>query len=102
MHLRLFYISLTVVSVLVLGYAVRSHNSLAAKGDHTYTGRVGDVFRTRAALTQCEVSEEAGAVYLKCSHIPRARYSVVFYKNDLFVYKNGNPDNPVFSARGKP
>jgi len=35
-----------------------------------------------------------------CTHTPRARYSVVFFKDNLFVYRNGNPDNPVFSARG--
>jgi len=26
----------------------------------------------------------------------------VFYRDDLFVYRNGQPDNPVFSARAKP
>jgi|SRR6266511_5570380 len=38
----------------------------------------------------------------RTSPIARARYEVVFCKNNLFVYRYGHPDNPVFSARGKP
>jgi hypothetical protein len=75
--------------------------SAAAAGDgRVYTGRVGDVFRAPAVSTRCTVNREAGAANLICAHAPRGRYSVVFFKDNLFVYRNGNPDNPVFSARG--
>jgi hypothetical protein len=32
------------------------------------------------------------------------RFSMLafLHKDNLFVFRNGNPDNPVFSARGKP
>jgi len=50
------------------------------------------------------VSQEGGATNTICGHTPlaRARYSVVFYRDNLFVYRNGRPDKPVFSARGRP
>ena len=73
--------------------------SAAGRG-RVYTGRDGDVFRAPAAATRCVVSREAGAANLVCAHTPRPRYSVVFFKDNLFVYRNGNPANPVFSARG--
>jgi hypothetical protein len=72
----------------------------AAGTERVYTGRVGDVFRVPATATRCTVSREAGAADLICEHTPRTRYSVVFFKDNLFVYRNGNPDSPVFSARG--
>jgi hypothetical protein len=72
--------------------------------DHIYTGSIGDSFRVPAAATRCLVSKEGGAPDVICTHTPvaRARYDVVFYKNNLFVFRNGNPDKPVFSARGRP
>jgi hypothetical protein len=72
----------------------------AAGNSRVFTGRVGDVLRVPAAATGCTVSREAEATNLICEHAPRGRYSVVFFKDNLFVYRNGNPDNPVFSARG--
>ncbi len=76
----------------------------ASTAGHIYTGRIGDSFRVPAAATRCLVSTEGGATDVICAHSPsaRARYSVVFYKDNLFVFRNGNPDSPVFSARGKP
>ncbi|HTE83954.1 MAG TPA: hypothetical protein VK821_04415 [Dehalococcoidia bacterium] len=76
----------------------------ATTASHIYTGRIGDSFRVPAAATRCVASTEGGAADLICAHTPvaLARYEVVFYKDNLFVFRNGNPDKPVFSARGKP
>jgi hypothetical protein len=45
-----------------------------------------------------------GAAGTTCWHAPRAhaRYSAVFYRDILFVYRSGRPDNPVVSAKGRP
>jgi hypothetical protein len=85
-----------------LGRATTASSAAAAGKSRVYTGRAGDVLRVPAAAARCTVSREAGATNLICVHTPRARYSVVFYRDNLFVYRNGNPDNPVFSARGRP
>jgi hypothetical protein len=37
-----------------------------------------------------------------CAFKPKARFTVVFFNDNLFVYRNGNPDNPVFSTHGRP
>jgi hypothetical protein len=62
----------------------------------------GDVFRAKAVAMQCLAAQEGGAPSVICSHVPGARYSVVFFRDNLFVYRNGEPDRPVFSAEGEP
>jgi hypothetical protein len=74
---------------------VLGHASASTRG-HVYTGRPGDAFRIPAAGTRCNVSMEGGAVDLICAHETNARYSVVFFDDGLNVYRNGNPDSPVF------
>ena len=71
---------------------------------HVYTGRLYDVFRVPGAALRCEVSHEAGAPNVSCGHVPysHARYQVVFHRDNILVYRLGHPDNPVWSARGKP
>lgn len=68
----------------------------------TFTGAHGDVFEVPAASMRCDVGQEGGFPRVICGHIPVARYSVVFYLDNLFVYRNGEPDRPVFSAEGEP
>jgi hypothetical protein len=91
-------VALALVVAFVLGQATNPGASSAAADGHVYTGRLGDVFRVPGAAARCEVSQEAGAPNLICFHVPRARYSVVFFKDDLLVYRNGNPDKPVFRS----
>ena len=102
MRLSLVCLPLAIAAAFLLGRATSPDTASATTSGHVYTGRLGDVFRVPAAATRCLVSEEGGAADLICAHTPRSRYSVVFFKDDLFVYRNGNPDTPVFSARGKP
>ena len=100
----LFALPLLIVGAFLLGRATRPVEASAATGGHVYSGVMGDSFRVPTAGTRCVVGEEAGAANVSCRHIPsaQARYSVVFYRDNLFVYRNGKPDDPVFSARGKP
>ena len=85
-----------------LGRATSTNSAAAAGTRHVYSVQAGDVVRVPAAAARCTASREAGATNLICAHTPKALYSVVFFKDNLFVYRNGNPDNPVFSARGRP
>ena len=104
MRISLFALLLLIAGTFVLGRATAPGSAPAATNARVYTGRAGDVFRVPAAAIRCAVSQEAAAANTICRHMPlaRARYSVVFYRDNLFVYRNGRPDNPVFSARGKP
>jgi len=71
---------------------------------HVYTGRLHDVFRVPGAALRCEVSQEARVPNVSCGHVPysRARYQVVFSKDNILVYRLGHPDDPVWSAKGRP
>jgi hypothetical protein len=101
--MRWFLLCLGVVAgAFLLGRATSTDLAWAQTIRHVYTGRVGDVLRVPAAATRCIVSKEGGAPNLICAHTPRWRYQVVFYRENLFVFRNGYPDNPVFSARAKP
>jgi hypothetical protein len=91
------------LSVFAAGIAIAA--SAFATGTRTgrvYTGRVGDELRVSKAAVRCTVSHEAGAVNLLCAHTPSGRYTVAFYRDNFFVYRNGNPARIVFSARGRP
>jgi hypothetical protein len=97
-------LALVAAAAFVAGRATGPAAAPAATSSHVYVGRLGDVFRVPGAATRCLVSHELSAVNTICSHTPqsRARYSVVFYRDNLLVYRNGNPDSVVFSAKGKP
>ncbi len=103
-RLSLLTLPLLIAAAFLVGRATSPGIASAKASAHVYTGSFGDVFRVPAAATRCLVSAEAGAANLHCAHTPlaRARYEVVFYNDNLFVYRNGHPDYPVFTARGKP
>ena len=98
MRLSLFGLALVIAAAFLIGRATDPPAAPAA------AGRMGDVFRVPTAATQCVVSKEAGAPNVICRHLPtaEARYSVFFYRDKVLVYRNGRPDDPVFSAQGKP
>jgi len=104
MRISLLALLMLIVGTFVLGRATAPGAAPAATDTRVYTGRTGDVFRVPASSTRCVVSQEGGAANTMCRHTPLAlaRYDVVFYRDNLFVYRNGRPDNPVFSARGRP
>lgn len=102
MRLWLVCLPLLIAAAFVVGRATSPDAASASAMSHVYTGRIGDAFRIPAAATRCVVSQEGGAANVVCAHTPKSRYSVVFFRDNLFVYRTGNPDNPVFSARGTP
>jgi hypothetical protein len=74
----------------------------ASTSARVYTGRQGDVFRVPSAATRCLVTQEGGFPRLYCSRIGGGRYTVDFFSRSVLVWRNGNPDAPVFTARWRP
>ena len=104
MRTSFLVVALVAAAAFLVGQATAPGAAPAASSSRVITGRLGDAFRVPVSATQCVVSQEGGAARTTCWHTPlaRARYSVVFYRDNLFVYRNGRPDNPVFSAKGRP
>jgi hypothetical protein len=84
------------------GRLTTADTASASATARVYTGRQGDVFRVPAAATRCIVTQEAGVPRLYCSRIGGGRYAVDFFRSSVLVWRNGNPDAPVFSARWRP
>lgn len=74
----------------------------AARNGKVLTAKQGDTIRIPGIATRCVLSQEAGAPDMLCEHSPRGRFELVVIKSRLFVYRNGDPDHPRFSARWKP
>lgn len=64
--------------------------------------RLGDRITYPAANVTCTASAEGGDPTLICHRKGSHKYSVYFYRNNLFVYQQGHPDDPVFAANGHP
>lgn len=97
--MRAVVIALLIPAAFLVGRATTPTAASALPGNHVYTLRQGDVVRAPAAATRCTASVEGGAKNLFCHRSPEGRYQVVFYADSILVWKNGNPDKPVFSAR---
>jgi len=74
----------------------------ASASARVYTGRYGDVFRAPSATTRCLVTGEGGSPRVFCDRIGGGRYTVDFFRSSILVWRNGNPDAPVYSAKWKP
>ena len=74
----------------------------AASSGKVLTAKQGDTIRVPGIASRCVLSQEAGFPNMLCDHTPRGRYEVVIYSDSLFVYRNGDPDNPRFHARWRP
>ena len=87
-------------AAFVLGRAADPPTAVGALSTHVYNGRMYDVFRVPRAAVRCEIRSQS----ISCEHVPysNAHYEVVFYKDNMVVYRLGNPHNPVWSARGRP
>lgn len=97
--MRLLAIALLMPVGFLVGRATNPIAASARTDNHVYTLRQGDVVRAPGAATRCTASVEGGFKNLFCRRSPEGRYQVVFYKDSILVWKNGNPDKPVFSAR---
>ena len=104
MRALMLFLPVAVAAAFLLGRATNPPAAVGASATHVFTGRLYDVFRVPGAATRCEVGMEAGSLNVSCEHTPyaRARHEVVFYSNNILVFRLGNPHNPVWSARGRP
>jgi hypothetical protein len=96
MRLLIAFLPVLIAAAFLVGRATSPDAAVGASTTHVYTGRLYDVFRVPAAAIRCEVDAEAGSVKLSCGHVPyaKARHDVVFYNNNILVYRLGNPANP--------
>jgi hypothetical protein len=102
MRTSFFVVALVADAAFLVGQATAPGAAPAAPSSRVFMGRLGDAFGfppPRPGVSSAQREEARGR---PAGHTPlaRARYSVVFYRDNLFVYRYGRPDNPVFSARG--
>jgi hypothetical protein len=93
------------VAIAAAFVAGRMSGPDAASGAPTarvYTGQQGDVFRVPSAATRCTVTVEDAFPRLFCGRIGGGRYTVDFFRSSIIVWRNGNPDGPVFSVGWRP
>jgi hypothetical protein len=104
MRLFVVFLPLALAAAFLLGRASNPSAAGSATATHVYTGRLYDVFRVPGAAVRCEVGAEAGSQKLSCEHVPyaRARFEVVYARDNVLVFRLGNPHKPVWSARGRP
>jgi hypothetical protein len=99
--MRLLAAVLLMLVAFLVGRATNPTAATAQTENHVYTLRQNDVVRAPGAATRCTASIEGGFKNLFCRRSPEGRYEVVFYKDSILVWRNGNPDNPAFSAHWK-
>jgi len=97
--MRQLTIAVLIPVAFLVGRATNPTPASAHAENRVYTLRQGDVVRAPGAATRCTAGAEGGATNLFCHRAPEGRYQVVFYADSILVWKNGNPDKPVFSAR---
>ena len=97
-----FLTPLPLAAAFLVGHLTATPPAGAARQQRVFVAGQGDVIRVPGAATRCVASGEGGFPDLVCDHAPRGRYEVVFFSDELLVYRNGNPDHPAFSARWKP
>jgi hypothetical protein len=97
--MRVFAIALLIPVAFLVGRATDPTAASAQGRNQVYTLRQNDVVRAPGASTRCTASAEGRVKNLFCRRSPEGRYEVVFYTDSIFVWKNGSPDKPAFSAR---
>lgn len=100
---RLIVVVLAALAVGVTfsaGQMTRTTAADAKTSGRSYTLRMGDKAVIPAIGQVCQVSAEGGAPDLICARSRNARHQVTFFRDNILVWKVGNPDHPVWS--GKP
>jgi len=83
-----------------IGAALIRTNTADASAAHRYTLRLGDKVTIPAIRQVCSVEAEGRAVNLFCDRQRRPRHQVTIFRDQIVVWKVGNPDRPAWS--GKP
>jgi hypothetical protein len=95
-------VPILIAAAFIAGRVTSPEPASASASARVYTGRQGDVFRVPSAATRCLVTVESVFPRVYCSRIGGGRYTVDFFSRSILVWRNGNPDAPVFSARWRP
>jgi hypothetical protein len=74
--------------------------SAQAAATQRYVLRLGDKVSIPAINQVCAVSTEGGAVDLFCARPRNPYHQVTIFRDNIFVWKVGNPDRPAWA--GKP
>jgi hypothetical protein len=74
--------------------AACSSGSSKASSQHVIRMRANQV--ARFGGVKCAARTEAGAKHLLCEPVHGSKYEAAIYGDQTFVYKNGNPDSPVY------
>lgn len=96
------FLPVLIAAAFIAGRLTGPGTASASDLARVYTGRQGDVFRVPSAATHCLVTQEAGFPRLYSRRIGGGRYTIDFFRSSILVWRNGNPDSPVFSARWRP
>ena len=96
-----WFLPILIAAAFVAGRMTGTDSASASATPRVYTGRHGDVFPVPSTATRCEVTAEGAFPRLFCSRIGGGRYTVDLFSRSILVWRNGNPDAPVFSARWK-
>jgi hypothetical protein len=83
-----------------LGHLAAGTNAAQAKASRVYTLRMGDLVLIPSVGQRCDVEVEGGAPEFFCSRGHGARHQVTFFRDNILVWKVGNPDHEAWS--GKP
>ena len=71
-----------------------------ASATHAYTLHLGDKVTIPTIRQVCSVSMEGGAAELFCARQRNTKHQVTIFRDNILVWKVGNPDRPAWS--GKP
>jgi hypothetical protein len=101
-HLVATAVTAGAVGVLLAGGVAQptGTNAAQAKASRIYTLRIGDRVLIPSVGQRCTVEVEGGAPELFCSRGHGARDQVTFFRDNILVWKVGNPDHEAWS--GKP
>ena len=76
------------------------HTSAAsASRAHTYTLRLGDKVVIPAIRQACSVEAEATAIDVFCQKTRNPHHQVAIFRDNILVWKVGNPDRPAWHGR---
>jgi len=98
-----FAATAALASSLGVGFIVGQNSAMPAanaEATRVYTLRIGDKVDVPAIGQVCSIATEGGATDLFCSRPRNAHHQVTIFRDNILVWKVGQPDRPAWS--GKP
>ncbi len=90
------------VAVAATGFGIGTVVGLPganASATRIYTLRAGDKVKIPTIQQVCELSAEGGAPDLFCERPNNAHHQVTIFRDNILVWKVGNPDHAAWSGR---